>query len=72
MAVVTTQGSLVFIGLNTTAPKMFFNGAEVAGLRDVRVNWDIEDPHVKVKVAAGIDPALKAELQAAGLIVKEV
>ena len=72
MSLVTTQGSLVFVGLNTAHPQMFFNGVEVIGLRDVRANWDAEDPHVKVKIAAGMDAALKAELQAAGVIVKEV
>jgi hypothetical protein len=65
------QGSLVMIGLNTTNPQVFWNGALVPNLKSIQVDWDDDDHRVKFKVSA-IDPALSAELLIAGVNVRTV
>lgn len=67
---ITAKGSLTMVGLNSPAPSVFWNGKPVPNITAVRVDWDNEEQRVKLKVS-DIDPALQAELLAAGLMVRK-
>lgn len=64
-----TQTSLVITGANTTDMKVYWNGAEVSGLKYVQVTNDMKTPKVILTVAE--DPTL-AELQSAGIQIRRV
>lgn len=67
----TVQGNLTILNAHTANLRVFWNGAEVTGLVDVRSDWDQDNPRVKVKVH-GADPEIVAAMRAGGVIVKEV
>jgi len=62
------QGSLMFIGVNTPTPQVFWNGGEVPNVTGIRIDWESDEQRVKLKVSA--EAPLHAELRLAGLIVK--
>jgi hypothetical protein len=64
-----SQGSLVMVGLNTTEPKVFWNGQEVPGIVGITASNTSASPRVVLNVAE--DPLL-AEMQAAGIIIRRV
>ena len=66
----TATGSLTMVGLNGPNPSIFWNGRPVPNVTSIRVDWDSEEQRVKVKVS-DIDPALQAELLAAGVLVRK-
>ena len=59
------------VGLNTDTPAIYWNGAPVLGVVDIRTDWDADEPRVKIRVT-GADPVLVASLRAGGVTVKEV
>lgn len=70
MALATAQGNLTMVGLNTLAPQVFWNGAPVEGITDIKVDWDAEEYRVKLKVN-NVDDGQYAELIEAGIIVRK-
>lgn len=64
-----TQSSLVMVGLNTTEPKVFWNGQEVPGIVGITASNTGTTPRVVLNIAE--DPLL-AEMQAAGIIIRMV
>jgi hypothetical protein len=67
----TAQGNLVMVGLNTPAPQVFWNGAEVQGITGIRVDWENDEQRIKLKVN-GTDEAMYSELALAGVTIKKV
>lgn len=63
------QSSLVMVGLNTTEPKVFWNGQEVPGIVGITASNTGTTPRVVLNIAE--DPLL-AEMQAAGVIIRRV
>lgn len=61
----TTQGSLVIVGANTTTPQVFFNGAQVEGVKTITVanNATVQ------RVVIGMEEPLQ-ELVDAGITIK--
>jgi hypothetical protein len=64
----TTTGSLVIIGANTTERKVFWNGQEVPCIGLVVDNDALRQ---KVVIEVAEDPTF-AEMQAAGIIIRRV
>lgn len=64
----SAQGSLVMLGLNAPTATVFWNGAQVPYITNVRADWEADEQRVKIKVSAN-DP-LHDELRAAGINVK--
>ena len=62
-----TQGSLTMVGLHTSTPTVFWNGAEVKGLTGIKVN-NINGVQLVVLTLAE-DPVL-AEMQQAGIVIR--
>lgn len=67
---ITAQGSLVMIGLNTDTPSVFFNGVAVPGITEVKVDWEHDEQRVKLKVN-GTDDTMYMQLTEAGVTVKK-
>jgi hypothetical protein len=65
------QGSLTMTGLNSDAPKVFWNGHPVLGILEIKTEWEQDEHRVKLKVN-GTDDSLYMELVAGGIIVKKV
>lgn len=66
---ITTQGALTMVGLNTAKPTVFWNGGIVPGITGIRVDWEDDEQKVKLKVSE-IDPAIQAAMLVAGITVK--
>jgi len=64
----TAQGSLVMVGLNSPAAKVFWNGIEVPNITDIRADWEADEQRIKLKVSAELP--IHAELRSAGINVK--
>ena len=64
-----SHGSLVIVGLNTTAPQVFWNGQQVPGIKGITASNTGAGQRVVLNVEE--DPLL-AEMQAAGVIVRRV
>ena len=64
------KGNLTMVGLNTLAQKVFWNGTEIAGIKQIKVDVYDDDRVVKL-VIEGNDNALYAELAQAGIQVKK-
>ena len=67
---ITAQGSLVMLGLNTDTPSVFFNGITVPGIVEIRVEWEHDERKVKLKVN-GADDTMYMQLVEAGVTVKK-
>ncbi len=65
----TAEGSLTFVGLNTVAPQIFWNGAVVPNVVSIRTDWESDDARVKLVVSA-ITQELNDALTNAGVIIK--
>jgi hypothetical protein len=65
------QGSLVIIGANTSTPQVLFNGHQVAGVIGIRIDWEQDEHHVKLKVN-GTDDSTYVALASAGVQIKKV
>ena len=68
---ITAQGSLMMLGLNTDEPKVFFNGVAVQGITEINVNWEHDEQRVKLRVN-GDDDTMYMQLTEAGITVKKV
>lgn len=66
---ITATGALTMVGLNTPSPTVFWNGKPIPGIVGVRVEWENDEQHVKLKVD-GTDDAIYAELLVAGIHIK--
>lgn len=66
----TAQGNLTLVGLNTPIPRVFWNGAEVPGVTQIKTNWEDGEQQVKLRVNGTAD-ALYMELVTAGIVVKK-
>ena len=64
------KGNLTMVGLNTLAQKVFWNGTEVTGIKQIKVDVDGHERVVKL-VLEGTDDALYMELIQAGIQVKK-
>lgn len=64
----TLQGSLVFLGMNTTCAAVLWNGAVVPFVTDIRADWEKDEQRIKLKVSD--NDVLHDELRAAGITVK--
>jgi hypothetical protein len=67
---IAAQGSLTMIGINTPTPQVFWNGAVVPGVTEIKVDWEHDERRVKLKIT-GTDDALYMELVTAGITVKK-
>ena len=67
---ITAQGSLVMVGLNTELPQVFFNGLRVPGITEIKIDWEHDEQRVKLKVN-GVEDALYMQLVDAGVTVKK-
>ena len=65
---ISAQGSLTMVGLNTPTPQIFWNGKELVGILSVRVDCDEDEQRIKIKVNAGSE--LVAEMQTCGINIK--
>ena len=70
MPIQTATGNLVIIGLNTSAPKVFWNGAEVLGIIEIQSSWEKGESVVKFKLS-GTNDAQYMEMISAGIVVKK-
>ena len=66
---ITTQGNLVIIGLNTPTPSVFWNGVLVTGISEIKVDWEGDEQRVKLKVVGFYD-IIYNQLRDAGIIIK--
>jgi hypothetical protein len=66
---ITTQGSLTMVGLNTTSPTVFWNGGIVPNITSIRVDWEDDEQKVKLKVS-DMELGMLAEMTVAGIAVK--
>lgn len=67
----TTQGSLVMIGLNTDNPQILFNGFPVPGIVQVKVSWEADERKVQLRVN-GNNEDLYRRISDAGISIKKV
>ena len=67
----TTQASLVMLGLNTKTPQVFFNGVPVPDVTEIKVDWEHDEQRVKLRVA-GDDDTIYMQLVDAGISVRKV
>ena len=67
----TAQGNLVIIGINTDTPQVLFNGIPVTGIVDVKVDWEEDERRVRMRVD-GNNLALYRQLGDAGVTIKRV
>lgn len=42
------KASLVILNANTPEMKAFFNGVEIAGIQDLKMDWDAKSPKVSI------------------------
>ena len=66
---ITTQGSLTMVGLNTDKPTVFWNGGIVPNIVGVRVDWEDDEQKVKLKVS-DMELGMLAEMTVAGIAIK--
>ena len=64
------KGNLTMIGLNTLAQRVFWNGVEVLGVKQIKVEVEGSDRVVRL-VIEGTNDALYMELIQAGVQVKK-
>jgi hypothetical protein len=64
-----TQGALVIVGLNTAATQVFWNGAPVQGVVEVKVTWTAAKQKIKLTVNVA-NATLYEQLVSAGIVVK--
>lgn len=67
---ITAQGALTMIGLNTPSPTVYWNGRELLGILSIRVDCDDDEQRVKIKVSNYADDQLVAEMLVAGINIK--
>ena len=67
---ITANGSLVIVGLNTSNAVVFWNGIEVPNITSIRVDWEQDEQRIKLKVT-GSDEAMYAEMLANGIHIKK-
>lgn len=46
----SAQGSLTMVGLNTPAPQVFWNGAQVPCITGIRVDWEADSQRLWYRV----------------------
>lgn len=68
---VGAKGNLTMVGLNTAAQKVFWNGVEVLGIQQIKVDVDGSERIVKL-VVSGDDDSLYMELVQAGVQIKKL
>lgn len=66
---ITANGSLTMLNLNTPNAQVFWNGKAIQGLVSVRVDWENDEQRVKLAVT-GVDDAAYAEMQASGITIR--
>jgi hypothetical protein len=67
---ITATGNLVFIGLNTAAPQVFFNGTEVTGVTEIKTDWECDEQRITIKLH-GDDDALYMQMVEAGINIRK-
>lgn len=63
----TVAASFVILNANTPDMKVFFNGEEVAGVQDLKMDWDAKSPKVTITLA---ETSLVQEMKANGIAVR--
>lgn len=63
----TVQSNFVIVGANTPDMKVFFNGEEVTGVADLKIDWDIANPVVILTLN---EAPLVSEMKANGIQVR--
>jgi hypothetical protein len=61
------QSSFVIVGANTPEMKVFFNGSEVTGVQDLKIDWDIKSPKVTLTLS---ETQQVQELKQSGISVR--
>jgi hypothetical protein len=61
------KGSLVIIGANTPEMKVYFDGAEVTGVADLKIDWDAKSPKVTLTLN---ETTMVQEMKASGIQVR--
>jgi hypothetical protein len=62
-----TQGSLVIVGSNTPDMKVYFNGTQIEGVKDLTLNWDPVSPRVTLTLN---ETSQVQELKQSGISVR--
>ena len=61
------QSSFVIVGANTPQMKVYFNGVEVEGVQDLKMDWDIKTPKVTLTLS---ETNMVQDMKAAGIGVR--
>lgn len=61
------QSALVIVGANTSEMQVFFNGAEVSGVQDLKIDWDSKAPKVTITLS---ETDLVQEMKSNGISVR--
>lgn len=70
MPIQTVTSNLVIIGLNTSAPKVFWNGVEVSGVTEIQSSWEKGESRVKLRLS-GTEDSMYMEMISAGIVIKK-
>jgi hypothetical protein len=66
-----TQASLVLVDLNTLSPKVFWNGVQVEGITEIKVDSELgKEFMVKLKIK-GTNDTQYMEMVSAGINIKK-
>lgn len=65
------HGSLTILNAHTLTPEVYWNGAQVAGVKRIHIHSDEDESRVKL-VVSGIQDQVYAEMIVAGINVKKV
>ena len=63
----TVQSDFVIIGANTPDMQVFFKGQQVAGVQDLKIDWDFKAPKVTLTLA---ETTQVQEMKASGISVR--
>jgi len=61
------KASLVILNANTPDMKAFFNGVEITGIQDLKMDWDAKSPKVSITLN---ETDLVQEMKANGINVR--
>lgn len=61
------RASFVIVNANTPEMKAFFNGVEITGIQDLKMDWDTKSPKVSITLD---ETDLVQEMKASGISVR--
>ena len=66
---ITANGALTIVGINTPNVQIFWNGLQVPNIESVRIDWEQDEQRIKLKVT-GPDDSIYTEMVASGISIK--